>query len=88
MRTETTVNDPYDFGVNRTLTAENWNALLTLGHDINARLMTAQLQAWQCAPDPTALAAVVLPSTRDGQPAPRLRFGDPRVMTLLACLCH
>jgi hypothetical protein len=88
LRTETTVNDPYDFGVNRTLTADSWNALLQLGHDINARLMTAQLQACQCAPDPTALQAIVLPSTHDGLPAPGLRFGDPRVMALLACLCH
>jgi len=30
----------------------------------------------------------VLPSTHDGLPAPALRFGDPRVMALLACLCH
>jgi hypothetical protein len=88
LRTETTVNDPYDFGVNRTLTADTWSALLQLGHDINARLMTAQLQACQCAPDPTALQAIVLPSTHDGLPAPGLRFGDPRVMALLACLCH
>jgi hypothetical protein len=50
--------------------------------------MTSQLQACQCAPDPAALHAVVLPSVHDGQPAPGLRFGDPRVMALLACLCH
>jgi hypothetical protein len=88
LRTETTVNDPYDFGVNRTLSPHTWQALLALGHDINTRLMTAQLAACQCAPDPTALQAVVLPSTHDGLPAPGLRFGDPRVMALLACLCH
>ncbi len=88
LRTETTVNDPYDFGVNRTLSADTWQALLALGHDTNARLMTTQLQACQCAPDPAALQAVVLPSTHDGLPAPGLRFGDPRVMALLACLCH
>ncbi len=88
LRTETTVNDPYDFGVNRTLSADTWQALLKLGHDTNARLMTAQLQACSCAPDPTALQAIVLPSRHDGQPAPGLRFGDPRVMALLACLCH
>ena len=49
--------------------------------------MSAQLQACQCAPDPAALEAVVLPSTHDGLLAPALRFGDPRVMALLACLC-
>jgi hypothetical protein len=86
LRTETTVNDPYDFGVNRTLTKQSWDALLALGHDINARLLIAQLTACQCAPDPTALQAIVLPSVHDGLPAPGLRFGDPRVMALLACL--
>ena len=88
LRTETTVNDPYDFGVGRLLTAENWQALLEVGEQTNQRLLDAQLQACDCAPDPTALEAIVLPSTHDGQRAPGLRFGDPRVMALLACLCH
>ena len=87
LRTETTVNDPYDFGVGRLLTAENWKALTTLGHDINERLLKAQLQACDCAPDPTTLQRVVSPSIEDGQRAPGLRFGDPRVMALLSCLC-
>ena len=86
LRTETTVNDPYDFGVGRLLTAENWQALLAVGEQTNERLLDAQLKACQCAPDPAALARIVLPSTHDGQPAPGLRFGDPRVMALLACL--
>ena len=88
LRTETTVNDPYDFGIGRLLTAANWRALLAIGEQTNQRLLDAQLQACQCAPDPVALAAIVLPSVHDGQPAPGLRFGDPRVMALLACLCH
>jgi len=87
LRTETTVNDPYDFGVKRTLTAETWQQLRSLGDDINDRLLDAQLQACNCAPDPTTLTRLVSPSTQDGQPAPALRFGDPRVMALLACLC-
>jgi hypothetical protein len=37
--------------------------------------------------DATLLERVVLPSTHDGLPAPGLRFGDPRTMALLACLC-
>jgi hypothetical protein len=87
LRTETTVNDTYDFGIGRLLTSENWDALLAIGHDINQRLLDAQLQACACAPDAATLERVVLPSTRDGQPAPALRFGDPRVMALLASLC-
>ena len=67
--------------------ADNWRALIEIGEQTNQRLLDAQLQACQCAPDPAALARIVLPSTHDGQPAPGLRFGDPRVMALLACLC-
>ncbi|MGH2855712.1 MAG: hypothetical protein ACRDLF_16170 [Solirubrobacteraceae bacterium] len=88
LRTETTVNDPYDFGVGRLLTTQNWQALMSVGEQTNQRLLDAQLAACDCAPDPAALAAIVLPSTHDGLPAPGLRFGDPRVMALLACLCH
>jgi hypothetical protein len=87
LRTETTVNDTRDFGIGRLLTTDNWDALLRVGHDVNQRLLDAQLQACACAPDAAALQHVVLPSTHDGQPAPGLRFGDPRVMALLASLC-
>lgn len=87
LRTETTVNDTYDFGIGRRLTDQNWEALVQIGHKINERLLGAQLEACQCAPDAQTLERVVLPSTQDGQPAPGLRFGDPRVMALLSCLC-
>ena len=88
LRTETTVNDTRDFGVARLLTQENWDALIDIGHHINQRLLDHQLDACQCAPDATRLERVVLPSTTpDGLPAPGLRFGEPRTMALLACLC-
>jgi hypothetical protein len=88
LRTETTINDTRDFGVGRLLTQENWNALINIGHEINQRLLDHQLDACACAPDATLLERVVLPSTTpDGLPAPGLRFGDPRTMALLACLC-
>src|SRR5215207_8644981 len=50
LRTETTVNDTYDFGVGRLVTQANWDALLQIGHEINERLLDAQLQACACAP--------------------------------------
>lgn len=87
LRTETTVNDTRDFGIGRLLTPDNWEALVRVGHDVNERLLSAQLEACACAPDATTLERVVLPSSEDGQPAPGLRFGDPRVMALMACLC-
>jgi hypothetical protein len=87
LRTETTVNDPYDFGILRTLNANTWQQLRSIGDQINNRLLQSQLQACQCAPDPTVIERIVSPSIEDGQPAPALRFADPRVMALLACLC-
>jgi len=87
LRTETTINDTRDFGVGRLVTDENWKALINIGHQINQRLLEHQLDACACAPDATLLERVVLPSTHDGLPAPGLRFGEPRTMALLACLC-
>jgi hypothetical protein len=87
LRTETTINDPKDFGVGRLLTAANWQALTHIGSQVNQRLLEAQLQACDCAPDSTVLQRVVSPSTEDGLPAPALRFGDQKVMALLSCLC-
>jgi hypothetical protein len=88
LRTETTVNDTRDFGIGRRVTPENWDALIGIGHQINQRLLDHQLDACHCAPDATLLERVVLPSTTpDGLPTPGLRFGDPRTMALLACLC-
>ena len=87
LRTETTINNPDDFGVGRTLNATNWLALIRIGHEVNERLLAAQLAACDCAPDPTTLERVVSPSIEDGLPAPGLRFGQPRVMALLSCLC-
>jgi hypothetical protein len=87
LRTETTVNDTFDFRIAGRLTKPNWDALVQIGHRINGRLLTHQLDACQCAPDATTLQRVVLPSIENGLPAPGLRFGEPRTMALLACLC-
>jgi hypothetical protein len=87
LRTETTVNDPYDFGIGRLLTAENWNALMSTAAQVNQRLLDAQLAACDCAPDSITLQRIVSPSVHDGLKAPALRFGDQRVMALLSCLC-
>jgi hypothetical protein len=87
LRTETTVNDTRDFGIGRRLTHDNWQALVSIGHQVNQRFLDHQLAACQCAPDATTLQRLVLPSVEDGLPAPGLRFGEPRTMALLACLC-
>ena len=84
LRVETTVNNPDDFDVHKTLNADNWRALRRLGADTNARFLAALGEGQPGLPDPATLEAVVLPSIHDGQRAPGLRFGDPRTMALLA----
>ena len=87
LRVETTINDPGDFGVGRRLTADNWSALRRVGADTNRRFLAALGEGEQRPPDATTLQSVVLPSTTDdGLRAPGLRFGDPRVMALLASI--
>lgn len=92
LRVETTVNNPSDFGIKRTLNAENWKALRSLGTETNARFLQALGEGEPPPPDAATLESVVLPSVSpDGTRAPGLRFGDPRVTALLgavACFAH
>jgi len=86
LRTETTFNDTYDFGVGRGL--RNFRYLRTLGQHINQRVLEAERTAHDCGLAATQLADLVLPTrTPDGQPAPALKFGQPRVTALLGALC-
>lgn len=88
LRTETTVNDSYDFGIGRLLSEANWQALLQIGQDVNDRLLEAESDACPCAPDAETLERLVLPCRDEqGEPCPALRFGDPRVHALLTGLC-
>jgi hypothetical protein len=84
LRVETTINNPADFDLKKTLNADNWRALRRLGTETNARFLAALGEGQPGLPDPATLEAVVLPSSHDGQRAPGLRFGDPRTMALLA----
>jgi hypothetical protein len=73
-----------DFAIGRR-TAENWNALLTVGEAANQRLCDAQ--ATDARPALDVLTFVeARPSAIDGQHAPELRFGDPRVMAVMAAI--
>jgi len=86
LRTETTFNDTYDVGVQRGL--RNFAYLRTLGQRINGRLLALEQVAHDCGLSDAQLASFVLPSrTTEGQPAPGLRFGQPRVNALLQGLC-
>lgn len=83
---ETTINNPTDFATRKTLNADNWRTLRRLGAQTNARFLAALGEGQPGLPDPATLHAVVMPTVHDGQRAPGLRFGDPRVMALLASI--
>ena len=86
LRTETTFNDTYDFGVGRGLS--HFDALRTLGQHINGQLLAAEQTAHDCGLAAAQLTDLILPThTAAGQPAPALKFGDPRVTALLGALC-
>ena len=78
--------DTRDFGIGRRVTAENWKALRAVGEAANQRLCDAQAADARPAPDVATFAEVTRPSVVDGQHAPGLRFGDPRVMAVLAAI--
>lgn len=87
LRTETTFNDTYDFGIGRRLS--NLSYLRTLGDHINHRVLETEILAHDCGLAPAQLADLVQPTqTPTGQPAPALKFGQPRVTAVLNALCH
>jgi hypothetical protein len=85
LRTETTVNDTYDFGVGRRLC--NLPALREIGFSANRRLLEAQTLSHDCAIGAERFAAVIRPQVQDGQRASALPFGEARVMALMHALC-
>jgi hypothetical protein len=85
LRTETTINNPLDFGVNKGL--RNLPHLRTLGHGVNRRILEVERVSHNCSLSQDALDRLQKPTAEDGQRAPGLRFGDARVMALLHALC-
>lgn len=92
LRTETVICDTHDFGIGRQVCAKNWYALRAVGESANRRLCDAETADAMPAPDVVTFHQVTQPShPKDGLPTPGLRFGDPRVMAVLASLvgfCH
>ena len=84
LRTETTFNDTHDFGIGRGL--DNLQRLLSLGVDINRRLLELERQSRRPAPAAQTFEQLVLPTGDSGRRAPGLRFGDPRVVALFNAL--
>jgi hypothetical protein len=92
LRTETVICDTRDFGIGRQVCAKNWYALRAVGESANRRLCDAETADALPAPDGVTFHQVTQPSKpNDGLYSPGLRFGDPRVMAILASLvgfCH
>ncbi|MGH7371686.1 MAG: hypothetical protein ACREJK_07565, partial [Candidatus Methylomirabilales bacterium] len=86
LRTEVVVCDTRDFGIGRRVNAENWRALRAVGHSANQRLCDAQAADARPAPDVVTFDQVTRPSDTDGLHAPGLRFGDRRVMAVMAAI--
>jgi hypothetical protein len=85
LRTEGTFHDPGDFGVNKGI--ENMPYLKNLGRQINRRLLEVERVSQNCGLSAESIQRVVQPTvTQDGQRAPGLKFGDPRVMALMLSL--
>jgi hypothetical protein len=84
LRTETTINDTRDFGINKGL--NNLPALREVGFSANRRLLRVQRISHDPITGADAFSTVTNPVDVDGQHAAALRFGDPRSHALLATL--
>ena len=85
LRTETTINNPHDFGITKRLTS--LPALRQLGFSANRRLLGVQTISHDPIRGAQAFHDLTAPLvTEQGTRIPGLRFGDTRVHTLLQAL--
>jgi hypothetical protein len=85
LRTETTINDTYDFSIGRAL--RNLPALREIGFAANRRLLHVESLSHDCLIGEDALDAMTQPVVVQDQRAAGLRFGDRRVHALMHALC-
>jgi hypothetical protein len=84
-RTEGTFRNPNDFGVNKGLA--NLPYLQKLGRQINWRLLEVERVSHNSGLSGDSIQRVVQPTVNeDGEKAPALKFGQPRVMALFLAL--
>lgn len=84
LRTETTINNTYDFDVGRRLC--HLPALREIGFSANRRLLDVQSLSHDCALGEDRFASLSRPGIHSGQRTSALRFGDARVMAVLQAL--
>lgn len=84
LRTETTINNTYDFGVGRRL--KNLPALRQIGFAANRRVLQVEQLSHDCHIGAEAFEKLQKPAEVDGQRVSALPFGQERVRALLAVL--
>ena len=84
LRTETTINDTYDFDIGRRI--KNLPALRQIGFAANRRLLDVQRVSHDCAIGENAFLEMQHPIEVNDQRVASLRFGDPRVQALLSSI--
>lgn len=84
LRTETTVNDAYDFDIGRRV--DRLAEIRQRGDAINAGLLEHEANAETARLEGPELTDLVRPAIIDGRRVAALRMGDPRVMALLAAV--
>jgi hypothetical protein len=84
LRTETTINNPRDFGIGKRL--ENLPALRAIGFQANRRLLDVQCLSHDCTIGEDAFRHVNEPVVVNGQRASALRFADVAVQALFSAL--
>jgi len=84
LRTETTINNPRDFGIGKRL--ENLPALREIGFQANRRLLHVQCTSHDCTIGEDAFRHVNEPVVVNGQRASALRFADRTVQALFSAL--
>jgi len=84
LRTETTVNNPNDFGQAKRLS--NLPVLRQIGFQTNRRLLDVEQISHDCAVGEVAFQQVNQPVVVGKQRASALRFADPRVQALFSVL--
>jgi hypothetical protein len=85
LRTETTIANPNDFEVNKGL--GNLPYLRKIAGNANRRMLEIQGLALRSSLLRETFEKITLPSEERGKRIPGLRFGQPRVMSLLQALC-
>jgi hypothetical protein len=85
LRTETTINNTYDFEIGRAL--RNLPALREIGFAANRRLLRVEYLSHDCLVGDDSLDALTQPIVVDSQRAAALRVGDRRVLALMQTLC-